>query len=368
MSLISVRNLQKKFEDSTPLRDINCEIEKGDIISIIGPSGTGKSTFLRCLNLLEVPTSGHILVNGEDITKKKCNINLIRRKMGMVFQSFNLFSHKNVLENITLAPRTILKKSKTDAEEHAFKLLQTVGLTDKAYKYPSELSGGQKQRIAIARALAMEPEIILFDEPTSALDPTMVGEVLTVIKNLAKQGLTMIIVTHEMKFAQDVSNRIFYIDEGIIYEEGTPNQIFFNPQKTKTKQFIKKLRILEKHIISHQSFDLIECINSIENFGHKHFISDKTIKNTQLIFEELCLQILLPHFKNSGFNIDFTAEYSEENQTITLHFSYTGNEFNPFDNLVDELSLRLLNGIIKEIKFDFDNKQAMSNILELTLK
>ncbi len=239
--MISIQHLCKKFDDVIPLQDINAEIKKGDVISIIGPSGTGKSTLLRCLNRLEEPSSGKILMEGQDLGKKECNLPLLRRKMGMVFQNFNLFPHMNILENIMYGPVKVLKHSKKDAYAKGMQLLRTVGLEDKAENYPDELSGGQKQRAAIARTLAMEPEVILFDEPTSALDPTMVGEVLSVIKNLAREGMTMLIVTHEMSFARKVSNRVFYLDQGIIYEEGSPEEIFDHPKKERTQQFMQGL-------------------------------------------------------------------------------------------------------------------------------
>ena len=248
--MIKISHLQKKYPNVTPLGDVNVEIHKGDVISIIGPSGTGKSTLIRCINMLETPTAGEIWVDGECITDKKCNINKIRQKMGMVFQSFNLFNHMNIIENIMAAPMDLLKKPKQEAYDKGMELLRTVGLADKAFNYPDELSGGQKQRVAIARALAMEPEIILLDEPTSALDPTMVGEVQAVIKDLAKRGLTLMIVTHEMRFAREIANRVFYMDEGGVYEDGTPEEIFDNPKREKTIRFIKHLKVFETVITS----------------------------------------------------------------------------------------------------------------------
>jgi len=239
--VINVNNLHKYFGENEVLKGINETINRGEVVVVIGPSGSGKSTFLRCLNLLEEPTDGEIIFEGNNITDKNTNINEIREKMGMVFQQFNLFPHKTVLENLTIAPINVKKKSKEDAIKKANDLLKKVGLLDKADAYPSSLSGGQKQRIAIARALAMEPEVILFDEPTSALDPEMVGEVLNVMKDLAKEGMTMIVVTHEMGFAREVGDRIIFMDEGKIVEEGTPEEIFDNPKNARTQDFLSKV-------------------------------------------------------------------------------------------------------------------------------
>ena len=245
--MIQVNHLSKSYtqpngEVIQVLKDVNCHIKKGEVISIIGPSGTGKSTFLRALNLLDPPTDGEILVEGEDILRKKYPLNKLRQRMGMVFQNFNLFEHLSILENVTLAPIKLLGLSKEDAQKEAMQMLRKVGMAEKADAMPKNLSGGQKQRVAIARCLAMHPDIILFDEPTSALDPTLVGEVLSVIRQLAKEGMTMLIVTHEMKFAYDVSTRIFFMNEGVIYEEGTPQQIFENPQREATRAFTNRIR------------------------------------------------------------------------------------------------------------------------------
>lgn len=239
--MIHVNNLHKSFGKNDVLKGINEYIKKGEVVVVIGPSGSGKSTFLRCLNLLEEPTSGEIVFEGNSITDKKVDINKIREKMGMVFQQFNLFPHKTVLENLTIAPIKVKGISKAEAEKKAFELLERVGLTDKAKAYPSSLSGGQKQRIAIARALAMEPDVMLFDEPTSALDPEMVGEVLSVMKDLAKDGMTMVVVTHEMGFAREVGDRILFMDAGNIVEQGTPEEIFSHPKNSRTIDFLSKV-------------------------------------------------------------------------------------------------------------------------------
>ena len=240
-TLIKVEGLEKTFGKIEVLKGIDTEIKKGEVVCIIGPSGSGKSTFLRCLNLLEEPTGGHIYFDGTDITNPKTNINLHRQKMGMVFQQFNLFPHMTVLKNMTISPIKVLGLSKAEAEERAMKLLERVGLADRANSYPSQLSGGQKQRVAIVRALCMQPEVMLFDEPTSALDPEMVGEVLEVMKSLAQEGMTMAVVTHEMGFAREVADRVFFIDEGIIMEENTPEELFGNPQSARLKDFLSKV-------------------------------------------------------------------------------------------------------------------------------
>ncbi|GIP25950.1 polar amino acid ABC transporter ATP-binding protein [Paenibacillus sp. J23TS9] len=239
--MITVKDLHKSFGKLNILKGVNIEIAKGEVVVVIGPSGSGKSTFLRCLNMLETPTSGEIAFEGDSITDKKHNINLTREKMGMVFQQFNLFPHKTVLQNIMLAPVKVKKMPQPEAEKIALDLLQTVGLADKKDAYPSQLSGGQKQRIAIARALAMQPHVMLFDEPTSALDPEMVGEVLEVMKKLAEGGMTMVIVTHEMGFAREVGDRIVFMDDGQIMEEGTPSEVFGNPKNSRTKDFLSKV-------------------------------------------------------------------------------------------------------------------------------
>lgn len=240
-NILEVKDLHKSFGELQVLKGVTEHIEKGEVVSVIGPSGGGKSTFLRCLNLLEVPTSGQIFFDGVDITEKGIDINKHRQRMGMVFQHFNVFPHMTVGQNITMAPTLLGKKSQAEAEEMAKELLNTVGLYSKINEYPNRLSGGQKQRLAIVRALAMEPDVMLFDEPTSALDPEMVGEVLAVIKNLVKGGMTTVIVTHEMGFAREVSDRVFFMDGGILAEKGSPEELFGNPQNPRTKEFLGKV-------------------------------------------------------------------------------------------------------------------------------
>ncbi|MBQ8242607.1 MAG: amino acid ABC transporter ATP-binding protein, partial [Bacteroidaceae bacterium] len=311
--MIQVSHLKKTYSNGLQvLRDVNATIGRGEVISIIGPSGTGKSTFLRCLNLLESPSGGSIIVDGQDLLSKKTDVAKIRQKMGMVFQSFNLFNHLSIMDNLCIGPVKLLGKSRKEAEERAMELLAMVGLAEKANAMPSQLSGGQKQRIAIARCLSMNPEIILFDEPTSALDPTMVSEVLGVIRTLAKQGMTMVIVTHEMRFARDVSTRIFYMDQGVVYEEGTPEQIFEHPREERTRVFINRIRDYH-YIIRSPRYDLYELQAGMMQFCAKYFLSQLVQFNVQLLTEEV-LQII-PLDKGE---IDLALKYSEKTGGVSL--------------------------------------------------
>ena len=337
--MIRIEHLRKEFPLATPLKDINAEIKKGEVISIIGPSGTGKSTLLRCLNLLETPTSGQIFLDGKEITGKECRPELLRRRMGMVFQSFNLFPHMNVLENIIYAPMKLLKLSREEAEKKARELLKTVGLSDKERSYPDELSGGQKQRIAIVRTLAMNPEIILFDEPTSALDPTMVGEVLAVIRQLAGQGLTMIIVTHEMNFARSVSNRIFYMDQGEVYEQGTPDEIFEHPKRELTRQFMRQIKALHKDIVKGY-FDFPHFVAELKVFAEKNMIGRKLSYALQAVMEELCVQTLLPALAD-GACLHYSLEYSNKNMQAEVTFEFDDLGYDPLAQM-DPISKKIL--------------------------
>lgn len=315
--MIKIENLCKKYGDFSVLENINTEIHKGDVVSIIGPSGCGKSTFIRCLNLLEQPTSGKIFIDGEDILDKNADVCKLRQKMGMVFQSFNLFSHLMIIENIMLGPVDLLKKSRQEAYDEGMELLEMVGLANKAFAYPDELSGGQKQRVAIARTLAMHPDIVLFDEPTSALDPTMVSEVLAVIRKLAAKGMTMMIVTHEMNFAKNVSNRIFFMNDKGIYEDGTPQQIFENPKKPKTKEFIYKIRTFN-FTIEDKKFDLYAFNSEIENFLKNQLFDEKRINKVLLVCEEMIYNYIFKSFGDSFSPVEFTLRYSQQKDETTL--------------------------------------------------
>ncbi len=360
--MISVKHLSKRFGETEVLRDVNAEISKGEVISVIGPSGTGKSTFLRCLNLLETPSGGEIFVDGENLLASSTDILKIRRKMGMVFQSFNLFSHLMVIENLMLGPVHLLKTDRQEAYDEGMRLLAMVGLAAKSHAYPDELSGGQKQRVAIARTLAMKPEVVLFDEPTSALDPTMVSEVLAVIRKLAENGMTMMIVTHEMKFAKDVSTRVFYMDEGEIYEEGTPRQIFETPQRRKTRAFIHKIRSWE-YVIRSRAFDIYRMNAELEEFAAKQLLSQHRLHNIQLVIEELVMNLLLPKTEDIVISVDV----SEENGAVEMHFLFGGPPQDPLleDTEDGELSRMILQKLT--VHAGFGAKQG-NNSLTLQLK
>ena len=363
--MIKISHLQKKYPDVTPLKDVNVEIHKGDVISVIGPSGTGKSTLIRCINMLDPPTAGEIWVDGECITDKKCNINKIRQKMGMVFQAFNLFQHMTVIENIMAAPMDLLHKTKQEAYDRGMELLRTVGLADKALNYPDQLSGGQKQRVAIARALAMDPEIILLDEPTSALDPTMVGEVQAVIKDLAKRGLTLMIVTHEMRFAREIANRVFYMDEGGVYEDGTPEEIFDHPKREKTIRFIKHLKVFET-VITSKDFDFIGFNSSLEEFGRKNQVAQKAIMRAQAAFEELGVQIILPTLADT-FCLSVALEYAQEEETLSMLLKYDGQPFDVRES-DNTLSLMLAKNASQSIDYAEINEDGFTNLVTVKVK
>jgi len=354
--VISVKNLTKSFGDLLVLDNLSIEISKGDVISIIGPSGCGKSTFLRCLNLLERPESGNIVIDGQDILARDANAPLLRRKMGMVFQSFNLYSHLTVMQNLTIGPIKLLGLGKDEAEARAAEYLRKVGLFEKAEAFPDELSGGQKQRVAIARCLTMEPEIILFDEPTSALDPTMISEVLAVIRSLARSGMTLLIVTHEMSFARDVSTRVLYMDECGIYEDGEPEEIFEHPKRPKTQTFIHRVRTFS-HELASPDFDLYALNGEIENFCEKHIVSKKATGNALLVAEEL-LGLYTEYVRQSeaGFHAELRLDYSEKNGSLDIAFEYNGTVDILQDG--DELAASIVRGLSSNIDFRKNDEQC----------
>lgn len=352
--LIRIEHLRKEYSGAKPLQDVNAVINRGEIITVIGPSGTGKSTLMRCINRLEAPTGGRIVAFGEDTGSRKTDLRLLRRRMGMVFQSFNLFGHLTVIENVILAPAVLKGISRQQAYDNGMRLLRMVGMAEKALNYPDELSGGQKQRVAIARTLAMEPEMVLFDEPTSALDPTMVGEVLSVMKRLAPEGLTMMIVTHEMRFAREISTRIFYMDEGVIYEEGTPEEIFEHPKREKTRAFVRQLKTLALRIES-PDYDFIGMSESIRQFGEKNLLTRRQAENLRRAFEEIAAQNLIPA-GNPEYPIAISVEYSEKENRLEMRFVWTGGRYNPMEE-GDALSLLLVKAAAKEYKYEFADRE-----------
>lgn len=357
--VIQLSHLTKAYPNVTPLKDVNAEIRRGEVISIIGPSGTGKSTLLRCLNRLETPTGGSVMVFGQELTTAKAaQLSAVRRRMGMVFQSFNLFSHLTIIENIMLGPVELLGLSRQAAYDQGMELLRKVGLGEKAFNYPDELSGGQRQRAAIARTLGMRPEIILFDEPTSALDPTMVGEVLSVIRSLATQGLTMLIVTHEMKFARDVSTRVFYMDQGVIYEDGAPEQVFGHPQTDRCQAFVLRLKSYHCEITT-KDFDFIGTATDIDNFARKQILSVRQSLKFQQIFEELCVACILPKLPEDSCHVDFVAMCSEDGGECRAAISWTGEAFDPIQQ-GDKISVKLALSRTKDHAYQYaDGKNSI---------
>ena len=362
--MIEIKHLEKAYPNATPLKDVNCVINDGDVITVIGPSGTGKSTLLRMINLLEKPTAGEIYVDGTEIVNSQVDETEVHKKIGMVFQSFNLYPHVSTIENIMLPQMHILKRDKQEAYDRAAELLKTVGLYEKRFNFPDELSGGQKQRVAIARTLAMDTNIILFDEPTSALDPSMVGEVEAVIKNLSTTGKTLMIVTHDMNFARNVSNRIFYMDEGVIYEDGTPEQIFDNPKREKTQNFINKVK-KEEFVLDSKYFDFLGCVTKINEFCFKNHIDYKPTSKLVSLFEETVAVNLLPHMTDSD-KAKIKITYSEKKSSIELEILYTGQ---PFDLVMDgdELAKALIEKKASDISYEKIDEDGFTNRLKLVL-
>ena len=362
--MIRLEHIRKEYPGVVPLADVSAEIRDGDVISVIGPSGTGKSTLLRCINMLEIPTSGRIWLDDTEITAPGCDLSKVRQKMGMVFQSFHLFSHLSVIENLMLAPIDLLGQSRQEAYDKGLELLKTVGLGDKAKSYPDQLSGGQKQRVAIARTLAMGPEIILFDEPTSALDPAMVGEVQAVIRELSRSGKTMMIVTHEMEFARSICNRVFYMDEGGIYEEGPPEQVFQNPVRERTRRFIRRLQILEL-VVDSRNYDFAAVESRIREHCSKQHLSPSLQNRLQLVFEELVHQQLV---RGSGLStIKLLVEIPQEQNSCTVTICYGGEKHNVLED-ADPLSRKVLEGLASELRHEWNEEKKLQNAVIISLR
>lgn len=362
--MIEIKNLRKEYDDVTPLQDVSVTIGDGDVVAIIGPSGAGKSTFIRSINLLETPTGGQIYLDGEEITAKGYDIKSARRRMGMVFQSFNLFGHLTVIENLMVPPMDLLGKNKQDAYDTGMELLRRVGLAKKALSYPDELSGGQKQRVAIARTLAMDPEVILLDEPTSALDPTMVSEVQAVIRELAKSGKTMLIVTHEMEFARAISNRVFYMDEGGIYEDGTPDQIFDDPQGEKTRQFIRRLKVFEAAINS-RDYDFIGFNAELDKYLFQNDVSLPDKNSIRTAIEETVQQILLPRYSHPDIRV--RVEYSIRDERCLITFDYAGEAFDIRES-DNDISIAMLKNITDEFSYQYDEAGEIQNHVSMRIR
>ncbi len=363
-ALLRIEHLKKEYPGVTPLKDVNLTVNEGEIIAMIGSSGCGKSTLLRQINQMERATAGKIFLRDEEITAPGYRTDLLRQKIGMIFQSFNLFSHLTVVENIMAAPVELLGRSRQDAYDRAKDLAAKVGLSQKLLSYPDELSGGQQQRIAIVRALAMEPEILLFDEPTSALDPTMVGEVETVIRKVAEMGVTMMIVTHDMEFARKISSRVLYMDEGGVYEDGSPEQIFERPQREKTRQFIHRLKVLTLSVES-RDFDFIGCHAGIEAFGQKNGVPNDVVRSLMLLFEELVTQLLLPCLPEPP-RILWTVEYNPKSEYAEVSVRYNGEPFDVMES-DNEISMRIVRGSAENIRYAAEDGE-MSNCLSLTVR
>ncbi len=362
--MIEVRNLRKSFGPLQVLKGVNAEIYDGECVALIGASGSGKSVLLRSIAMLERPDEGQIIFDGTDLTANGVNINKIHEKMGMVYQGFNLFSHLDVLDNITLAPIKKLKKTRKEAEEEAMELLGEVGLKEKAHAMPQNLSGGQKQRIAIARCLAMHPSVILLDEPTSALDPGMTGEVLAIIRKLLKRSLTMILVTHEMEFAREAASRVFFMENGVIAEQGTAKMIFENPTTAAARAFIEK----QKHYtfeITTRYYDFAMLMSGLQLFGEKYNLPRQQNMRIQLLVEEIMASFGALFADADYPHISGCVQYSEKGGNLTLHLEYSGKSINVLEEDKDELRSVIISSICSERAYTYENSR---NTLLLTLK
>ena len=345
-----MEHLQKSYGGSTPLRDVNAVVRRGEVIAVIGPSGSGKSSLLRCLNRLEPPTAGRITVLGRELTGGGAELAAVRQRMGMVFQSFQLFPHLTALENVTLAPIWLRGLPPQQAAARGMALLQAVGLGERARKYPGEMSGGQQQRVAIARALAMEPEILLLDEPTSNLDPASAGEVLSVIRRLAAQGMTMMVVTHEMQFAREAATRVFYMDQGVLYEEGTPAQLLDAPRRNRTRAFVQRLRVLHFAIDS-PGYDFIAMAQALQQFGEKHLRPRRRVEGLHHAFEEIAAANIVPRLA-PGQTLHILTEYAESADRLEMRFLWGGAPCNPLEE-GEPLSLRLVKAFLAGSRYDY---------------
>lgn len=362
--MIELKHLQKAYPNSMPLKDVCVTIHKGDVIAVIGASGCGKSTLLRCINMLDPPTGGKIMVNGEDITAPGYDLNRLRMKVGMIFQSFNLFSHQSIVENIMQPQMKLLGRSKQEAYDKAYALLSVMGLSEQQFRFPDQISGGQQQRAAIARALAMDPDILLLDEPTSALDPTMVGEVEAVISELAKRGTTMLLVTHDMNFARNISNRVFYMDEGGVYEDGPPEQIFLNPIKEKTRRFIHGISSLTVHIIDGE-LDLPKTVSDIEKFVASQNLDSRMKHKLQMIFEEICA-IYFPRKAEKKFCASVMFEYDKKKEAVILSINHNGGLVSE-DELRSDISFVIVRRLINELEQTADAGDSGMERYRMTL-
>ena len=355
--MIRFEHIRKEYPDATPHKDVNGVINDGDVVTIIGPSGTGKSTLLRMINGLEKPTSGKIFIDDEEITAKDYDFTRLRRKIGMIFQSFNLFNNLTVLDNLVVPQVDILKIDKKTAKEKALEILKKMGLDAHENKMPSQLSGGQKQRVAIARSLVMNPEIILFDEPTSALDPAMVSEVENTIKWLTESKITMVIVTHDMKFARDVSTKIFYMDQGEIYEEGTPEEIFDNPKRSRTKAFVSNQKLIDI-MIDGSDYNFENIKKRLEDYGKTQKLDSRYIHNMFLVFEELIVQTILSHKQDALVSLSLFYDGKD----LEYKVKFNGDKYDPM--IDDNLSMLIFKNSIDNYSYQFHEEAQRGNSLK----
>ncbi len=354
--MIRFENLECIFPSGDGLKGVSATVNKGDVVAIVGTSGSGKSLLLRSINLLQTPTGGKIYIDDNNIMDPSVDIYEIRKHIGMVFQGFTLFTHKTLLENVTMGQVDLLGMSKDEAIAEATKYLKMVGLGEKLDSYAKDLSGGQIQRGEIARCLAMKPEVLLLDEPTLSLDKSMVGEVKAVINRLAKAGLTMMIITHDFEFIRDIANRVFFMDDGRIYEEGTPEEVFDNPKGARTKAFVQNLRTF-RYLIESKDFDLYELNSKMEDFGRDYFLSKLSIRNLELVIEELVFQNLLPHTSH----IELEIQYYEVSKALAIRLEYQGEEFNPFNNDEEDiLSMLMVRQFTSDDEYIYDGRNILS--------